>query len=147
MSTTSTSTETAKDLARRVWDEGWNEGRLEVVDEALTADAADRHELGQGDFRDHLKAAITEFRTGFPDLHAEVEDIVAEGDRVAMRVVITGTHGGRFFGREPSGRPVSIEQFHFLQVNPEGQCVRHWANVDVDDLFRQIGANPAGNPA
>jgi steroid delta-isomerase-like uncharacterized protein len=133
--------ETAKDLARRVWDEGWNEGRLEVVDEALAADATDRHETGEDDFRGHLKAAITEFRTGFPDLHAEVQDIVAEGDRVAMRVVITGTHGGRFFGQEPSGRPVSIEQFHFIQVNPQGQCVRHWANVGVDDLFRQIGAS------
>jgi steroid delta-isomerase-like uncharacterized protein len=141
------STEMAKELARRVWDEGWNQGRLEVVDEALAVDAADRHQHDQDDFRAHLKAAITEFRTGFPDLRADVEDIVAEGDRVAMRVVITGTHRGRFFGQEPSGRAVSIEQFHFVQVNPQGQGIRHWANVGVEDLLRQISAVPAGNPA
>jgi predicted ester cyclase len=141
------STETAKQLARQVWDEGWNQGRLEVVDKALAADAVDRHEHDQGDFRGHLKAAITEFRAGFPDLHAEVEDIVAEGDRVAMRVVITGTHRGRFFGKEPSGRPVRIEQYHFVQVNSRGQCIRHWANVAVDDLFRQIGAAMAADSA
>jgi predicted ester cyclase len=134
------SAETAKQLARRVWEEGWNQGRLEVVDEALTAGAADRHDHDQEDFRGHLKAAIAEFRRGFPDLHADVADIVAEGDRVAMRVIITGTHHGQFFGNAPSGRPVSIEQFHFLRVNSRGQCTRHWANVALDDLLRQIGA-------
>jgi steroid delta-isomerase-like uncharacterized protein len=139
--------EMAKQFALRVWDEGWNKGRLEVIDEALAADAADRHEHDQEDFRGHLKAAITEFRTGFPDLQATVEDIVAEGDRVAMRVVITGTHQGPFFGHEPSGRPVSIEQYHFVQVNSQGQCTRHWANIALDDLLRQIGASTTGNPA
>jgi predicted ester cyclase len=137
------SVDTAKELARRVWDEGWNQGRLEVVDEALAADAADRHEHDQENFRAHLKDAITEFRRGFPDLRAEVADIVAEGDRVAMRVLITGTHNGPFFGNEPSGRPVSIEQFHFIQVNPGGQCIRHWASVGLDDLLRQIGVGQA----
>ena len=139
-------TEMAKQLARRVWDEGWNQGRLEVVDEALAADAADRHQHEQDDFRGHLKAAITEFRAGFPDLRADVQDIVAEGDRLAMRVVLTGTHLGWFFGHEPSGRSVSVEQFHFVQVNAQGQCIRHWANVGMDDLFRQISVVPAGNP-
>ena len=110
-----------------------------MVDEALAADAVDRHEHDQKDFRSHLKAIIAEFRRGFPDLHADVADIVAEGDRVAIRVVVTGTHNGPFFGHAPSGRPVSIEQFHFVQVNPDGQGVRHWAHVGLDDLFRQIG--------
>lgn len=140
------SVEMAKELARRVWDEGWNQGRLEVVDEALTAEAVDRHEHSEEDFRGHLKATIAEFRRGFPDLHADLADIIAEGDRVAMRVVITGTHTGLFFGHQPSGRPVSIEQFHFVQVNPDGRGIRHWANVALDDLLRQI-AMPAGTTA
>jgi predicted ester cyclase len=139
------STQTAKQLARRVWEEGWNQGRLEVVDEALTADAVDWHQHDEADLRSGLKAVITEFRRGFPDLHAELADIVAEGDRLAMRVLITGTHDGPFFGHQPSGRPVSIEQFHFVQVNPDGQCIRHWAHVGLDDLLGQIGAVPAGS--
>jgi steroid delta-isomerase-like uncharacterized protein len=132
----------AKELARRLWEEGWNQGRLELVDEVLAADAVDRHSFEAEDFRAHLKAAITEFRTGFADLRAEVEDLVAEGDRVAMRVSITGTHTGPFFGVAPTGRTVSIEQFHFVQVNDAGQGIRHWANIGVDDLFRQLGAAP-----
>jgi steroid delta-isomerase-like uncharacterized protein len=132
----------AKELARRLWEEGWNQGRLEVVDEVLAADAVDRHSFEEADFRAHLKAAITQFRTGFPDLRAEVEDLVAEGDRVAMRVSITGTHTGPFFGVAPTDRTVSIEQFHFVQVNDAGQGIRHWANTGVDDLFRQLGATP-----
>ena len=134
--------EHAKELALRVWEEGWNQGRLAVVDEALAPDGADRHAIAEEDFRAHLKAAITEFRTGFPDLRAEVEDIVGEGDRVALRVMITGTHQGPFFGTAPTGQAVQLEQFHFLQVNEAGQCVRHWANVGIDDLFRQLGATP-----
>jgi predicted ester cyclase len=138
------STETAKRLARRVWEEGWNQGRLEVVDEALTADAVDWHQHDEEDLRGGLKAVITEFRCGFSDLHADLADIVAEGDRLAMRVLITGIRDGPFFGHQPSGRPVSIEQSHFVQVNPHGECIRHWAYVGLDDLLAQIGARPAG---
>ena len=137
------SIEQAKELARRVWDEGWNQGKLAVVDEALAPDGVDRHAIDEEDFRAHLKQAITEFRTGFPDLRAEVDDMVGEGDRLALRVTITGTHQGPFFGTPPTGHAVEVEQFHFLQVNTAGQCVRHWANVGIEDLFRQLGATPA----
>jgi predicted ester cyclase len=129
----------AKALVMRLWEEAWNQGRLDVVDEVLAPDAEDRHSFEEVDFRAHLKAAIGEFRTGFPDLHAEVEDLVAEGDRVAMRVQISGTHAGPFFGTAPTGRRVRIEQFHFVQVNEAGQGIRHWANIGIDDLFRQLG--------
>lgn len=134
-------TERAKELALRVWEEAWNEGRLEVVDEALAPDAVDRHDLGGDDFRGHLKGTITEFRRAFPDLRADVEDIVAEGDRVAMRVSLTGTHRGPLFGVAPTGKPIGIQQFHFIQVNDAGQCVHHWANVGIEDLLRQLGAS------
>jgi predicted ester cyclase len=135
-------TASAKQLALRLWEEGWNQGRLDVVDEALAPDARDRHDHGDGDFRGHLKAVMGEFRAGFGDLHAQVEDIIAEGDRLAMRVVLTGTHDGPFFGRPPTGAQVRVEQFHFLHVNSQGQGVRHWANTGVDELFRQLGPTP-----
>ena len=137
-------TEKAKALVLRLWDEGWNQGRLEVVDEVLAPDAMDRHDFDEEDFRSHLKGAISEFRTGFPDLHAQVEDLVAEEDRVAMRVTMTGTNTGPFFGVAPTGKAVSIEQFHFVQFNEAGQGIRHWANIGVDDLFRQLGTSPSG---
>ena len=53
----------AKELAQRLWEEGWNQGRLEVVDEVLAADAVDRHQHHGDDFRGHLKEVIREFRS------------------------------------------------------------------------------------
>jgi predicted ester cyclase len=128
------------------WDEAWNQGRLEVVDEALAPDATDRHAHGEDDFRGHLKGAIREFRQAFPDLQADVEDVIAEHDRVATRVCISGTHRGAFFGTAPTGRRIKVEQFHFIHANDAGQCIRHWANVGIEDLFHQLGVTRAGVP-
>jgi predicted ester cyclase len=128
----------AKELALRLWQEGWSQGRLEVVDEAVAPEGVDRNHDGNGDFRGHLKGVISEFRVGFPDLQATVEDIVGEGDRLAMRVSLTGTHDGPFFGEPASGRKVRIEQYHFVHVNEHGQALRHWADTRIDELFRQL---------
>jgi predicted ester cyclase len=128
----------AKELALQLWEEGWNQGHLDAVDRALAPDARDRHDRGDDDFRGHLKTVIGQFRAGFGDLHATVEDIIAEDDRLAMRVVLTGTHDGWFFGHSPTGHKIRVEQFHFLRVNSHGQGVRHWANTGIDELLRQL---------
>lgn len=128
----------------RVFDEGFGQGRLDVVDEALAPDAVDRHEFepGEPDFRAHLKAAITMFRAAIPDLHASVEDIVAEGSTVAARVRMTGTHtGAPLFGIPAAGRTIDIEQFHFIHSDAQGHGLRHWANVGTAELRSQIGAS------
>ena len=130
-----------KATVRRVFDEGFSQGRVDVVDDALSPDAVDRHPLepGEADFRDHLKAAITMFRNAMPDLHASVEDIVAEGDTVAARVRLTGTHtGAPLFGLPAAGLPVDVEQYHFIQSDDQGRGVRHWANVGAAELRQQI---------
>ncbi len=132
-----------KAIVRRVFVEGFGQGHLEVVDESLAVDAVDRHpfEPGEADFRDHLKAAITMFRAAMPDLVASVEDIVAEGRAVAVRVRMTGTHtGAPMFGVPAAGRPVDIEQFHIVHCDEQGRGTRHWANVGVAELREQIGA-------
>ena len=132
-----------KTTVRRVFDEGFSQGRTEVVDETLAPEAVDRHpfEPGEEDFRDHLKAAISMFRLAMPDLRAHVEDIVAEGSTVAARVRMTGTHtGAPLFGIPAAGHPVDVEQFHFIQVDELGRGLRHWANVGVAELRQQISA-------
>jgi steroid delta-isomerase-like uncharacterized protein len=137
------SQERNKAIVRRVFDEGFSQGRTDVVDEALAPDAVDRHpfEPDEEDFRDHLKAAIAMFRGGMPDLQADVEDIVAEGGTVAARVRMRGTHtGAPLFGVPAAGRSVDIEQFHFIHVDDQGRGVRHWANVGVSELRQQISA-------
>jgi predicted ester cyclase len=126
---------------RSVFEEAFSQGRLEVIDEALAPDAVDRHpfEEGEPDFRTHLKGNVTMLRAAIPDLHASVEDLVAESGTVAVRVRMTGTHSGTpLFGISATGRAVDIEQFHFIAVDEQGRGARHWANVGLDDLRKQI---------
>jgi predicted ester cyclase len=129
---------------RRVFDEGFSEGRLDVADECLAPEAEDHHDFEPGqDFRAHLKGIITMLRGAMPDLRADVEDLVAEGDRVAARVTLTGTYTGEpIGGMEPQGQRVSVEQFHIVQFDDQARGVRHWANVDEAGLFAQLGAVP-----
>ncbi len=139
-------TNTNKQTVRRVFEEGFTAGHVDVIDECLAPGAVDRHEFtdDEGDFRGHLKAIITMFRASFPDLRMSVEDLVAEDDRVAARVILTGTHtGAPFFGISASGNRVSVEQFHLVQCNDAGQGVVHWAAVGEGDLMRQLGATNA----
>jgi len=126
---------------RNVFEQGFGHGDLAVVDVALAPDATDRHEFEahEPDFKSHLKGAITMFRTAMPDLAASVEDLVAEGSTVAVRVRMTGTHtGADLFGVPATGRSVDIEQFHFIACDEQGRGTRHWANVGAAELMQQI---------
>ena len=82
------------------------------------------------------------FWTAFPDLSAKIEDIVAEGDKVAIRVLNTGTHKGDFQGIPPTGKKVSFEGRDFMTLR-DGKIVEQQAGVDMMELMQQIGAIPA----
>jgi predicted ester cyclase len=132
---------TTKANVRSVFEEGFGQGDLGVIDAALAPGATDRHEFApdEPDFQSHLKGAITMFRTAMPDLAASVEDLIAEGSTVAVRVRMTGTHtGGELFGVPAGGRSVDIEQFHFIACDEQGRGTHHWANVGAAELMRQI---------
>ena len=82
------------------------------------------------------------FWTAFPDLSAKIEEIVAEGDKVAIRVINTGTHKGDFQGIPPTGKEVSFEGRDFITLR-DGKIVEQQAGVDMMELMQQIGAIPA----
>lgn len=126
---------------RRVHEEAFGEGRLEVVDEVVAPDAVDHHVFaGASDFPAAMKGVILALRAAMPDLRHTVEDVIAEGDRVAVRVVMTGTHtGDPLFGVPASGRSVNVEQYHILQFDDRGLAVQHWGHVGADELMRQVG--------
>jgi predicted ester cyclase len=139
-------TEANKRTVRRVFEEAFTRGDLDLVDACLAPDAVDRHPFAddEPDFRTHLKGTIRMLRAALPDLQTTVEDLIAEGDRVAARIHLTGTHtGGPLFGAEPTGGRVAVEQFHFVQCDEEARGIRHWAYVGVDQLQRQLAPTPA----
>jgi predicted ester cyclase len=77
--------------------------------------------------------------TAFPDLHHQVEDQIAENDRVATRVTARGTHRGDFQGIPPTGREVIIADILITRIR-EGKAVELWAQFDALGLLQQLGA-------
>jgi steroid delta-isomerase-like uncharacterized protein len=83
-----------------------------------------------------LLAAVTR---AFPDLDHDIKDMVAEGDKVAVRLNVTGTHKGEFQGKPPTGRILSLDEMAFLTII-EGRIIEGWVTSDTLSLMQQIGA-------
>lgn len=87
--------------------------------------------------------AVTEvyatLHRAFPDLHIEVEDLIAEGDRVVSRHTVTGTHLGEYMGVPPTGKSVSYNEIFVFRF-AGGRIVETWGVVDVLSQLRQLGA-------
>ena len=80
-------------------------------------------------------------RTAFPDLHFEIEELVAEGDVVAGRLTMSGTHEGPLMGTPPTGRSVRQEHMHFVRFE-DGKAVEHWGVRDDLVMMQQLGLMP-----
>jgi steroid delta-isomerase-like uncharacterized protein len=80
--------------------------------------------------------------TAFPDLKAVLHDVIAEGDRVAARLEYSATHQGTFLGIPATGRPVNFQSIDIWRV-ADGLLAEHWDQLNMDDLFRQLGVDPA----
>ena len=78
------------------------------------------------------------WHAAFPDLRITVEDLLAEGDRVAVRSTVTGTHRGEFLVVPPTGRRVAVTTMAFYRL-VGGQIVERWAVVDTLEVLRQLG--------
>jgi predicted ester cyclase len=78
-------------------------------------------------------------RAAFPDLQLTVEDIIAEGDRVAVNLTARGTHRGTFQGIAPTGKTVTVSAFEVVRIE-NGKLVEHWGGPDTLNLLQQLGA-------
>ena len=76
--------------------------------------------------------------SAFPDLQMNVEDMIAEGDKVVARVRMSGTHQGEFMGIDPTGNRVEISGIDILRV-ADGKIVEHWGNFDDLGMMQQLG--------
>jgi steroid delta-isomerase-like uncharacterized protein len=141
------SAEENKEIVRQFWGV-WEEGNLGLVDELVGLDYVN-HSPGipnQPEGPEGIKAVVSMFRAGMPDLRVVIEDVIAEGDKVMMRYRIEGTHEGELFGVPPTGRRVSIESITVERVS--GRKIReHWRVTDTLDMMQQLGAIPAPETA
>ena len=81
------------------------------------------------------------FRSAIPDLRVVVEDMIAEGDKVAVRYTLEGTHEGELFGVPPTGQRLSIKSISVERVS-DGKIIEHWRVTDSLDMMQQLGAIP-----
>ena len=136
------SSDANKKLVRRMFEEAWNQGNLDVVDELLAANATDHHDPDVPSFPEHLKAQIVANRRAFPDLRFTIEELIAEGDIVACRLTLSGTHRGVFNGVPPTERRFTQEHMHMVRV-AGGKGRDHWAVFGTFGMLQQLGVLPA----
>lgn len=133
-----------KEASRRVNQEAWSQGQLAVVDEVVAPDYV-YHEPALGDVRgpEGLKQTILGYRTAYPDLQFTIDDIIAQGDLVALRWTATGTHEAELMGIPATGLSTTTTGINIMRFNDDGMVVEEWSTWDVLGLLQQLGAVPA----
>jgi predicted ester cyclase len=115
---------------RRLVDEALNKGQFGVLEET------------RGHFAEGGKSRMIELRAAFPDLNTTIEQLIAEGDWVAHRMVHRGTHLGEFRGIAPTGRQV---EFSSIVMNrfKDGVSIENWGLHDIPQVIRQLTSETA----
>ena len=131
-----------KALIERWFEEVWNQGRGDAIDEMFAANGV-AHGLGP-DVRgpDGFKAFHAAFRGAFPDVRVSVDELIAEGDKVAYRLTASGTHRGDGLGFAATGRPVRFMVMGSARI-VDGRIVEGWNVLDQLGMMTQLGVvNP-----
>jgi steroid delta-isomerase-like uncharacterized protein len=130
-------------LVRRWFEEVWNKGRAEAIEEMFAEDGV-AHGLADESGAPlrgpaHFRVFHRQFREAFPDVEVSVDDAISEGDRVAARCTVRGRHEGHTLGFAATQLPVEFTGMTFARVR-DGKIVEAWNNFDFMSMFRQLGA-------
>jgi C-1 hydroxylase len=133
------SIEANKDLIRR-YVATWNSGDVEALSQFWAPDMQ-HHTRSQSHDFEGVRRIVTEFGDAFPDLQFELQDIVAEGDRVVTRMRATGTHTSDYMGVPASGRSIDCAVMGVARIE-NGKMAEHWGVTDELAIMQQIGLVP-----
>ncbi len=126
--------EVNKAIFRRYIEEVWNQTNLELVDEIFDryiSHQPDGSVLERGP--EDVKRFVSEFRAAFPDLRINIDEQIAEGDKVVIRATLRGTHQGEFRGMAPTGKEIEVKGFTDFRFSEEGKVVESW-----DSYYSQL---------
>lgn len=132
------SLEENKQIIRR-YQEIYNSNNLDGLDEIMSFDVLTPKimpDMPPG--LDGAKAVHQKTLLGMPDFHTEIQDLIAEGDKVVARVLMTGTHTGNFYGIPATGRRVEFTGVFVARIE-NGKIVEHWGEEDSLSLLKQLG--------
>jgi predicted ester cyclase len=128
------SLEENKAIVRR-FVEAYNKENLDLLDDLLAPDYFDHtNQVGIEGLKQLIKMAFA----GMPDYHETIEEIIAEGDKVWIRVKATGTHTGEFMGITPTGEKLSVEMVDIIRV-VNGKLVEYRDVTDRLDFLQKLG--------
>jgi len=138
-----------KAFIRRWFDEVWNRGREEAVDEMLSDECVANGLAGESGQAPRgpagFKPFFRKFRESFPNIEIVVEDVIAEGDKVAARCSVRGHHRGDSLGFAATQQPVEFTGMTIVRIR-DGKIVEAWNNFDFMTMFQQLGALRLGAP-
>jgi predicted ester cyclase len=143
--------ESNKAVLKRFWEEVWDKGQLDVVDEIFHENFVD-HGLAPGLTKqgpEGAKEAVMQFRTGIPDLYLKWHDMVAEGDKVLSLWEAGGVQSGPLkSGRgviPPTNKHATVWGFTLNRLE-DGRIIDAWDNFDIMGMLQQLGVIPSGGP-
>jgi steroid delta-isomerase-like uncharacterized protein len=132
-----------KNVVRRLFEEVWNNGNLQVTDELFTPNYVHHDsstpDVGRGPESEKKRATL--YRTAFPDLRLTVEDIIGEGETVVARWSCRGTHKGDLNGIAPTGKQINITGVSIARFT-NGKMFEGFVNWDALSLMQQLGVVP-----
>jgi len=129
-----------KQIIRTYFNEAWNKGHMDVLDTILSENyinhtpSTPNPQNGPAG----LKPIIMAIRTGFPDLHYEIKDIIVTQDRAVVRVIMTGTQTGTLFSIAPTGKHIEVNQINIEKIE-NGKITEHWRVTDELTMMKQLG--------
>jgi steroid delta-isomerase-like uncharacterized protein len=125
-------------ITRRAY-EAINQKNLDALDQMVASDIIDHDPApGQGPGLEGVKQYFSSLHTAFPDVQMNIDDMIAEGDKVVARVNMSGTHQGEFMGNDPTGNRVTITGIDILRI-ADGKIVERWGKFDDLSMMQQLG--------
>jgi steroid delta-isomerase-like uncharacterized protein len=137
------SAESNKALSRRVLEEAFNAGNIDVIDELVTTDFVN-HDAALPEAMigpEAAKATISGYRTAFPDLRITIEEQIADDQGVATRWSAKGTHEGDLMGMAPTGKQSTVTGITIDRI-VDGRIAESWTNWDTLGMLQQLGVVP-----
>jgi steroid delta-isomerase-like uncharacterized protein len=133
-----------KALERRIYEEIYNKNNMAAIEQFYATDWVCHPSLpGMPPGLEGMKQSSTLTSKAFPDMQVKLEDIVAEGDKVACRWTATATHKGEFMGMSPTNKQVTITGVHIDRI-AGGKIVETWNYSDMMGVMQQLGMKPPG---
>ena len=131
--------ETPKQIATWVVEDVWNKGDFRLASQLLKPTVV-LHYRGQAFplTPESATQTVQTWRNAFPDFHFTLEDRIVQGNKVVLRIPFTGTHMGKFWGLEPTGKKIDVTETPILRIE-DGRIAEMWEDYDEYGVSIQLG--------